>query len=528
MDSNPKVQPAVLPRDLAPRAALTLGPVLLGCLVVPMAMSGTAAALPRIAAELGGGGGALQWVVTGYFLAASCLMLVAGALADRHGRRRVFAAGAGLYALSTFGAALAPQILALDVARTLSGAGAAGVMAGGGAVLAGAFEGPARTRAFALVGTAVGVGLAFGPTLGGWLVTALGWRAMFAAFGAAGLLLVGGAAFMTESRAARPAPFDLPGAAAFVLGAAGLTYGTNQAATYGWSSPRVLGWFGAGLLLLALFAAHQRRTAHPLLDLGLLRGEPFTGWLLAALTAALGTAGVLVHLPAYLQGAGGLSAGEAGAVLLALTLPVLAVPPLAGRLVNGGSSPRLLILLGLGLVAAGNAWLTVPAPDSGAAVLTGPLLCVGAGNGLAAALVDAQAMAHVPPGRVGMAAGRAAQHGAGRRQHPRPRRLRGRPDRPHGPCGRRARGGRAGGRRGSRRRAEGGAGRGVHGGLAEPALGGGGAHRGGGRRGAPADPAPDRARRGGGRHVTGPSGPVRGARRARGPPARTGPEAPSL
>ncbi|MEU6107404.1 MFS transporter [Streptomyces albidoflavus] len=405
MDSNPKVQPIVLPRDLAPRAALTLGPVLLGCLVVPMAMSGTSAALPRIAAGLGGGGGALQWVVTGYFLAASSLMLVAGALGDRYGRRRVFAAGAALYALSAFGAALAPQLLALNVARTLSGVGAAGVMACGGAVLAGAFEGPARTRAFALVGTAVGVGLAFGPTFGGWLVTALGWRAMFAAFGAAGVLLVVGAGFMAESRAARRTPFDLPGAAAFVLGAVGLMYGTNQAATYGWSSPRVLGWFGAGLLLLALFAARQRRTAYPLLDLGLLRGGPFAGWLLAALTAAVGTAGLLVHLPAYLQGAGGLSAGDAGTVLLALTLPVLAVPPLAGRLVNAGASPRLLILLGLGLVAAGNAWLTVLAPDSGAAVLTGPLLCVGAGNGLAAALVDAQAMAHVPPGRVGMAAG---------------------------------------------------------------------------------------------------------------------------
>lgn len=107
------------------RAALTLGSVLLGYLIVPMAMSGTSVALPRIAADLGGSGGALQWVVTGYFLAASCLMLVAGSLGDLFGRRRIFAVGAVLYVASTAAAAFAPHILVLDAARTLSGVGAA-------------------------------------------------------------------------------------------------------------------------------------------------------------------------------------------------------------------------------------------------------------------------------------------------------------------------------------------------------------------------------------------------------------------
>ncbi|MFD3515317.1 MFS transporter [Streptomyces sp. NPDC058657] len=387
------------------KAGLTLGSVLLGYLIVPMAMSGTSVALPRIAADLGGSGGALQWVVTGYFLAASCLMLVAGSLGDLFGRRRIFRIGAGLYMLSTFGAALAPHVLLLDVARTLSGVGAAGVMAGGGAILASTFQGAARTRAFAMVGTTVGIGLAFGPTFAGWLVSSVGWREMFAAFGIAGLLLLAGTLFMPESAAERHSRFDALGAVTFMLGIIGLMWGTNQVASAGWASPKVLGWIGAGLLMFVVFVAIERRAQSPVLDLKLLRGGPFTGWLLAALTTAVGTVGVLVYLPTYLQGAGGFSAGDAGTMMLAMTLPILVVPPLAGKLVNQGTSPRLLIILAIGLIAGGNAWLTVLAPGSGAAELTGPLLLIGVGNGLAVALIDAQAMEHVAPDRIGMASG---------------------------------------------------------------------------------------------------------------------------
>jgi MFS family permease len=387
------------------RAALTLGPVLLGYLIVPMAMSGTSIALPRIAADLGGSGGALQWVVTGYFLAASCLMLIAGSLGDLFGRRRIFAVGAALYSLSTAAAAFAPNVLALDAARTLSGVGAAGVMAGGGAILGSTFEGPARTRAFAMVGTMVGVGLAFGPTFAGWLVSGLGWRAMFGAFAGAGVLLVAGTLFLRESAAEHPPRFDVPGTITFVLGIIGLMYGTNQVAEEGWTSPKVLGFLGAGLLMLAVFVALERRSTHPVLDLALLGGGPFTGWLLAALTTAVGTVGVLVYLPTYLQGAGDFSAGDAGTLMLAMTFPVLAVPALTGKLVNQGVSARFLITLAITLLAGGNAWMTVLAPDSGPAQLIGPLLLIGVGNGLAAALIDAQAMEHVASDRIGMASG---------------------------------------------------------------------------------------------------------------------------
>ena len=108
------------------RSTFTLLVVLLGMLTLPMAMSGTTVALPRIGADLDASGAALQWVVVGYFLAASSFMLVAGSLGDLYGRRRILTAGAALYTAGTLASALAQNILLLDAARILSGIGAAG------------------------------------------------------------------------------------------------------------------------------------------------------------------------------------------------------------------------------------------------------------------------------------------------------------------------------------------------------------------------------------------------------------------
>lgn len=161
------------------RPALTLAVVLLAFVTVPMSISGAAVALPGIGADLHTAGAPLQWVMNAYNVTFASFMLVTGSAADMVGRRRTFAAGAGLFAIGSLAAAVAPGIAVLDLARALSGVGAAGVFASGGAILATTFDGAARTRAFAALGSAAGLGLAAGPTLAGWLVGALGWRATF-------------------------------------------------------------------------------------------------------------------------------------------------------------------------------------------------------------------------------------------------------------------------------------------------------------------------------------------------------------
>ncbi|MDJ1131613.1 MFS transporter [Streptomyces iconiensis] len=388
-----------------PDPRVTLLAVLLGVLVVAMSIAGTAVAVPRIGADLHASGTPLQWVVAGYNLAFAAFTLVCGSLADTVGRRRTFAAGATLFAAGALVSAAAHDIWLLDAARILAGIGGAAVMASGGALLANTFEGPARTRAFAAMGTMAGVGIAIGPSLSGWLVDALGWRASFVVYAVVGAVILLGTMKIAESRAAERTRLDKAGAVTFVAGLALVMFGIMQGPESGWSSPLVLGTLAAGLVVLVFFTALQRHREHPVLDLTLVRDPRFLGWNLATLTTSVGFLGVLVFLPTYLQGVNGASAQAAGATMLMLTAPVLALPPLGGALVNRGVPARGLMTAALLLVAGGNAWLSVLRPGIGTAALLGPLLLIGIGMGISFGITDGQAMSVVEPSRAGMAAG---------------------------------------------------------------------------------------------------------------------------
>ncbi|MEO3977191.1 MFS transporter [Streptomyces sp. CAU 1734] len=404
------------PRRRLSRQTLTLLIVLLGYFTLPMGMTGTSVALPDIGRDLNASGASLQWVVTGYVLAASAVLLVAGSLGDLFGRRKIYTTGISLYAAGTLTAAAGGHILVLDIARTVAGVGGAAVMAGGVAILAGLFDGPARTRAFALVGTTVGVGIAIGPTLSGWLVGIFGWRASFLLFGAAGVLILLGTRLIPESRAAERPRVDRPGVATFIAGLVLVMFAVTQGGQAGWTSAMVLGPLAAGAALLIVFVGVERRSDHPVLDLSLVRDRMFSGWLTGAMFISLGATGVLTFFPTYLQGTGGLTAGEAGLIMLLATAPVFVFPTVGGRLIARGLPPRTLIVLALVISAAGNLWLALAlAPDAGALRLAGPLILMGIGNGLGLGQIEAQALSAVTPERVGIASGllSTARGGAG-------------------------------------------------------------------------------------------------------------------
>ncbi|MBH1938577.1 MFS transporter [Streptomyces sp. AV19] len=385
--------------------ALTLAVVLLGVLVVPMSLSGAAVALPGIGEDLNTSGAPLMWVVNVYNLLFAAVTLVAGSLSDVHGRRRVFVLGGVLFTAGSLASALAPHVLVLDLARAVAGTGAAGVLASSGAILATTFEGAARTRAFAALGTVVGIGVALGPTLSGWLIGGLGWRAGFLAHAVVLGVVLLGAARMPESRAPGRPRTDRAGVATFVLGLGAVITGLVQGSENGWTSPLVVDSLALGGLLLVVFAAVERRSAHPVLDLSLIRNRRFGAWCLGTLVVSGGFIGTLTFLPTYLQGACGQSAAEAGLTMLLMTVPVLVVPPIGGWLVNRGAPPSLLMAAALLLIAGGSAWLTVLRPDIGAGALAGPLIAIGTGMGVAFGITDGQAMRHVESARAGMAAG---------------------------------------------------------------------------------------------------------------------------
>ncbi|MDN5725905.1 MAG: MFS transporter [Propionibacteriales bacterium] len=383
----------------------TLVVILMGFLALPMSMSGASVAIPRLGADLDAGGSAAQWVVTGYFLTASALMLVAGSLADVLGRRRIYRLGTIAYAAGSLAAALAPSIGMLLAARVLTGVGAAGVMASGGAILAATFNGIVRTRAFAAMGATAGLGLALGPSVSGWIIGGLGWRLSFGLFMIAGLVLLIGTCFVRETRAEARPHLDLPGAGLLAAGLAGLMLAVSQGPSRGWSDPLVLGAGIAGLVSLGALVPAERRAITPILDLDLLRRRRFMGWLLAATTMAFGYGGVLAFLPSYLQSPAGFTTSTTGLIMLLPTLPMVLLPPVAARLINKGISPAVLITGALLVISGGNVWLSVLTPDVTIGVLVGPLLMVGAGVGLAAGIVDSQAMNQIDIDRAGTAAG---------------------------------------------------------------------------------------------------------------------------
>ncbi|SDL11322.1 MFS transporter [Streptomyces indicus] len=394
----------------AHRGKTTLAVVLLGLFTLPMAMSGTTVALPDIGADLDASGAALNWVVTGYFLAASSFMLVAGSLGDLFGRRRLFSLGALVYTAATVLSATSQNILLLDLARILVGVGAAGVMATGTALLASTFEGAARTKAFALGGTTASVGLSLGPTVSGAIVDGLGWRTTFLVFAAAGAVILLGSTALPDVRAEARPKVDKAGAVTFIAGLALTLFAITQGSKDGWLTPSTLLPLALGLGLLVSFVRIERRISarggHPILDLALTRNRRFLAWPLGTFALGTGSTAVMVFLPTYLQGTSGYSAREAGLVLLFLSVPMAVLPQLGGRLVNRGLQARTLLLTSLLLIVSGNLWLgTVLHAGISTAALAAPVLLIGAGSGLSLGLVDAQALALVEPSRTGMASG---------------------------------------------------------------------------------------------------------------------------
>ncbi|MFD4526105.1 MFS transporter [Streptomyces sp. NPDC058470] len=391
--------------EAPPRAGLTIFALCLAVFIVPIGLSSAPVALPAIGHDLDAGVVPLQWVVNAYNVTAASFMMAAGSIADRIGRKRVFSFGVGLYGVSSLIAALAGNVIVLDVARGISGVAAAAIMTAGVSVIANMFQGAARTKAFAYVGVTIGAGLALGPTTSGLLVSGLGWRSVFSVQVVIAAASLVGFKLVRESKDPDANAVDWPGTVTFTLGLFLFTLGIIEGPQWGWGSVTVLGLFISCVVFLGAFVVVERRRQKPMFDLTLFTEPRFLAVNLLATAVSFGFVGLMVLLPSYLVGANGLSGSQAGLTLLLLTAPVLAFPLVAGRLVRSGVSMRSILSSSLLLVAAGCAWLTVVHPGIGLLGLAGPLFMVGVGIGLIYGLMDGAAVSTVPPTKVGMASG---------------------------------------------------------------------------------------------------------------------------
>jgi len=384
---------------------LVLAAVCLAGLGMPLSFTGPAIALPAIGQALGSDPRLLSWAVNAFILAFGGSVMAAGALADQYGRKRIFTLGIGLFTVLSVLLALARNLWWLDLGRAAQGIAAALTMSAGAASLAQEFEGHARTRAYSLLGTTFGLGLAFGPLLSAWLIDWLGWRAVFLSTAAIGtLVLLVGVPRMRETRDPHAQGLDLPGSLSFTAALVLLTFGIIEAPRHANGHLPLL-LVGAAAAMLALFVYVERRVRRPMLDLSLFRNPRFLGAQALPLATALCYVVLLIFLPLRFVGVEGRSELTAGLLMIPLPVPMLVVP-FVGALLTRWLSAGLLSALGLSLAAVGLLWLrTAAVPGADWDALLWPLLLIGTGSGLPWGLMDDLAVSVVPKERAGMATG---------------------------------------------------------------------------------------------------------------------------
>jgi MFS family permease len=388
--------------------------VCLAALTLPLSFSGGAIATPAIGRDLGGSAAALTWITNAFMLTFGSLLMAAGALADQFGRKRIFTAGIASFVVFSLASGFVSSVVAIDLLRAAQGVGAAAALTGGSAAIAQEFEGHARTKAFSMLGTTFGVGLAFGPVLMGLLIDSYGWRSIFISSGIVGAAAIAlGVSRMRETRDPKAAQLDWPGVVSFTAMLSLFTFAVIEAPAFGWTSLLTLSLFTGSASMLAAFVLIELRTPRPMLDLSLFKYPQFVGVQLLPIATCYSYVVLLILLPLRFVGVQGLSEIDAGLLMLALSAPMLIVPFCAANIARL-IPPGILSSVGLLIAAVGVFWLGRVSPGAGLSTLpppvaalqvVPPMLVIGFGAAIPWGLMDGLSISVVPKERAGMAAG---------------------------------------------------------------------------------------------------------------------------
>ncbi|HEX2087217.1 MAG TPA: DHA2 family efflux MFS transporter permease subunit [Solirubrobacteraceae bacterium] len=364
-------------------------------------------ALSRIAEDLDTGLGGLQWVVDAYTLALASVVLTAGALADRLGRRRMFVGGLALFTVASLACALAQDIVFLNTSRAIQGIGAAVMFAVSLALLANAFpDMKQRAGALAAYGATIGGSFAVGPLVGGALTSGLDWQWIFAINIPVGIAAIAiTRRYVEESRDPKARRIDWGGQVLLTGGLFLLVLALLRGNEDGWSSALIVSELVGAVALLAAFVRHELGTREPMLPMRMFKNGAFTGAQVAAFAISSSFFAIFLYITLYLQQVLGLSAIEAGLVYLPGTIVMFVVSGATAAL-GEKVSPRMMIGVGLTLVAAGMAqmMLVVEADSSWTAALPGSIIAM-IGTGLFNPAVTTVALGSVPVEQSGLAAG---------------------------------------------------------------------------------------------------------------------------
>lgn len=385
---------------------LALAGCALGLVVVLLDVSVVNVALDALGVAFSTRIAGLEWVVNAYTLPMAALLLMAGALGDRWGARRIFMGGFVLFTIASLACGLARTLPALVLARVLQGAGAALLVPNSLSLLQQAFpDRDARSRAVGWWGAAGGIALAAGPVVGGVLVAHLGWRSIFLVNVPLGAIGCGIAWRHTPASAPNAQrTFDLPGQAAAVLALAALAFALTDAARLGWASPAVIAAACVAVAAGASFIAIERRVAAPMLPLMLFRSRGF---------AIASASGVLVNFAYYgqifvfslfFQWHERFSPQQTGLAFLPMTLVLMAASIAGGSLIARIGARRLMVL-GQALAASGYLLLLLALAAGRYAVLVVPMLLAATGTALTVPTMVNLTLSGVESSRAGIASG---------------------------------------------------------------------------------------------------------------------------
>jgi EmrB/QacA subfamily drug resistance transporter len=362
-------------------------------------------ALPSIHSSLHSSVAGLQWTIDAYTLVLASLLILAGSVADRIGRRRIFEIGLVVFSLGSLLCGLAPSLELLVAARVIQAIGGSMLNPVAMSIIRNVFDDPReRARAIGIWGAVFGLSMALGPVLGGALVDSAGWRSVFFVNVPVGVLAIAlTAVFVPESRAPWRRRIDPLGQLLVIAALVALTYAIIEGPRSGWLSGEILGLFAGSAVCAAALIAYERRHLEPLLDMRFFRSAPFSGANAIAVLTFAGMGGFLFLNTLYLQDVRGLSPLDAGLYMLPLAGMLLVFAPLSGRLVaRYGARPSLVAAAVAIIVAA--LMLVSLAPGTASPYLLGTYFLFGIGMGFINVPITNTAVSGMPGAQAGVAA----------------------------------------------------------------------------------------------------------------------------
>ncbi|MCH7789593.1 MAG: MFS transporter [Acidobacteria bacterium] len=378
-----------------PRRWLILAVMSLGTLIVFLDLTVVNTALPSIASDLGASNSDLQWVVDSYVLVLAGLLMLAGSIGDRYGRKRWMTAGLLFFALGSVVGGLATSVETLILARAIQGLGAAFVLPATLSIVTNTFDRDERGKAIAIWTAVGGIGIGFGPAIGGYLIDRWDWSAAFWIHIPVIAVALVGQTVVKESRDPRHVGLDVPGAVTATLGISALVFAIIQGNEAGWTSPLIISSFTAAAILLAAFVRIEQRAKYPMLPLKFFRNRDFTGSVLVIGMMFFAGPATFFFLTQFFQLVQGRDPFEAGLLILPNAAAIVFASALAPT-VTKRFGPKRTVMFSVATMALAAALFAGIESDWSSLHEIGLIMLFGFGFGLGMPALTDSIMAAVP------------------------------------------------------------------------------------------------------------------------------------